>query len=170
MPIIFSELTEKFRGLFKFDGGGGNMQYILAGTLVLIIIISLVSLISTLTDSDTPKTGDSELHFWDIEKQQEFTKQANEMDFEMMMMVDGPEAQLVQSPLTGKKTGIMMIKCPNCKRYFIPEDWKQGKIAHDAQKKCTHCGTDYDEYYRKKAEERKARRKSRGKSSRRRGR
>ena len=168
MPIIFSELTEKFRGMFKFDGGGGNMQYILAGTLVLIIVISLVSLFTTWTDGKTTQTGDHELYFWDIEKQQEFTKQANEMDFEMMMMIDGPEAQLVKSPLTGEKTGIMMIKCPNCKKHFIPEDWKQGDITLDVKKQCPHCGTDRDEYYRKKMEERRAKRKSRKKSGRRR--
>ncbi|MCD4824426.1 MAG: hypothetical protein K8S55_07455 [Phycisphaerae bacterium] len=131
--------------------------------LALTIIIPLVSL----TGPNTAKHDAAKLHFWDIEKQQEFTITPDVMDYEMMMIMgDGPEAQLVKSPLTGKKTGVPMIRCPNCKKYFIPEAWKKGKIKHGIKKKCTHCGTDYDEYYRKKRDERRARRKARKKGKR----
>jgi hypothetical protein len=94
----------------------------------------------------------SQYHFWDTEKQQEYTLTAEGMEKHLkdgaMAMETG---ELMYSPLTKKNTGVPMTLCPQCKKYFVPQAWANPEKGWDpdARPVCAHCGTDLHEWYRK---------------------
>jgi ribosomal protein L32 len=146
---------------------GDKMQYLLAGALVLIIAISLISVIVSATDSGPQNQGPRENKYYCLETGKEFTLDPEDMTDEMMMV--DPMMGLVKSPYTDKKTGYAMTRCPNCEKYYVPEYVKEaykqnpegpimGPMMDPAQMNetvCPHCGTNLHEYYRKKARERR---------------
>jgi hypothetical protein len=136
----------------KEKSGDDSMKYVLAGGLVLVIGIALFSTISEYTGGPEGVEPPSEYHFWDIEKQQEYTLTPEEMmkqeqEYGPMAMEMG---QMVHSPLTGENTGVPMTKCPKCEKYFVPQAWANPDEGWDpnARPVCTHCGTDLHEWYR----------------------
>lgn len=152
----------------KFDAlqSGDNMQYLLAGALILIIIISLISVIVAATGGGGSSPEPQAVKFYCLETGKEFTLEPEEMDEQMMMMMDPAMGGRVTSPFTNKKTAVQMTRCPACEKYFVPEYLKNAPVEGgdpmmgldpEAMSKttCPHCGTNLQEYYRKKAQERR---------------
>lgn len=145
---------------------GDKMQYLLAGALILIIAISLISVIMGAMGGGPDSRAPTELRYYCLETEKEFTLKPEEMD--EMMMVD-PMMGLIKSPYTDKKTGVSMTRCPSCEKYFVPEYIKEayrknpegpimGPMMDPGQAEstvCPHCGTNIQEYYRQKARERR---------------
>lgn len=135
----------------KEKSGDDSMKYVLAGGLVLVIVIALVSTISEYTGGPNTPDAPSEYHFWDVEKQQEYTLKPEEMEEHLeygpMAMESG---QLMWSPLTNDNTGVPMTRCPKCEKYFVPQSWANPEEGWNPEAKpvCTHCGTDLHEWYR----------------------
>lgn len=154
MAGIFTSIGEKL-GL---RGGGDKIQYLLAGTLVLVIIISLIAAITTFSGKKGRTDG---LRFYDTETGKEFTLTAKEMDEQVAqsrnegLIMHPRGAQDVwgvrwKNPETQKRTGIAMTKCLKCEKWFVPaflrsEDPEE---VRNARKVCEHCGTDQSKYSR----------------------
>ena len=135
--------------------GGDRMQYILVGTLILVIIISLFSIFLA-----GGKKGESQGHgetprFWCIETEKEFTLKPEDFGPGGRMM--GLSGSRVISPYTDKLTGVPMMKCPNpeCKKWFVPlmyldaadVDGPMPSIGKPGGMVCTYCGTDIQKWY-----------------------
>jgi hypothetical protein len=82
-----------------------------------------------------------------------------------MMMGDPTMGGRVTSPYTNEKTGVPMMRCPVCEKFFVPEAWKKKPqpgqppmMMMDPMGQkiiCPHCKTDIHEFYRQKARERR---------------
>lgn len=150
-------LMEKLEDFVDRITTGEQMQYVLAGTLILIIIISLSTVIMNLTGSS--RTHEiKEMHFYCLETDKEFVvkpedlyKNENMMEPEMM----GPMGMYMMSPYTNERTAVPMTLCPNCKKYFVPEYYLQEHYDDEAYYMmdqgnliCPHCKTDIIQWYR----------------------
>ena len=156
---IFRQIGQKIG--MKFGNPNDKMQLLLAATLLLVIAIALISLIHSCTGGSPKKGRITELHFWCTEADKEFTIKSGDMRMEEeMYMMEDPSSYRVMSPYSGKKTGIQMIRCPNCEKYYVPDAWKEGRGGmYDPQQKivCPHCGTDRNQWYRERRKRRKKR-------------
>ena len=61
------------------------------------------------------------------------------------------------NPKRGKNALISMFACPNCKKYFIPAEWKAAgtDLKPDdprlsARRVCIHCQTDMEQWLQEK--------------------
>lgn len=129
---------------------GEKMQYILVGTLILIIIISLLSIF--LAGGKRGSQGRAEPpHFWCIETEKEFILKPEDFGPGMMPGM-GPGFVRVMSPYTNEKTGVPMMKCPECKKWFVSEMFLNPQAAvskpEPGSMVCTHCGTDIQKWYK----------------------
>ncbi|MBS3821494.1 MAG: hypothetical protein GVY16_10910 [Planctomycetes bacterium] len=135
----------------KEKSGDDSMKYVLAGGLVLVIGLALFSTITEYTGG--PEDVEVEpRHFWDVEKQQEYTLTPEEMKERQYGRMDMQMGQMAYSPLTGENTGVPMTKCPNCKNYFVAQGWANPDQGYDphAPVVCPHCDTDRDEWFRER--------------------
>jgi hypothetical protein len=157
---FFENLKEKIDEKLS---SGDSMQYIMAGTLILVIVIALGFVISSVFNGG-PGAGEAvEARFYCLETGKEFT--IDPADNPEMMMGDPMMGGRVTSPYTNEKTGVPMMRCPACEEYFVPEAWKQEPQPGQPpmmmmdpmgqQIVCPHCNTDIHEYYRQKARERR---------------
>lgn len=137
--------------------GGDSMQYLLAGTLILVIVISLISVFVGFSGDSPGEGGEpAEMKFFCLETNKEFTIKPEELNQEEMM--DHPARVRVMSPYSNKRTGIQMVCCPECKKYYVPEPWKDPNYSNpDEPCKCPYCGTNREEWYRQKIKERRGR-------------
>jgi hypothetical protein len=143
---------------------GEQMQYVLAGTLIPIIIISLLTVILNLTGS-SQRSEITEMHFYCLETGKEFVvkpedlyKNEDMMDPGMM----GPMGMRMISPYTNERTAVPMTLCPNCKKYFVPEYYLQENYENEyympefqGNLVCPHCHTDIIQWYRDHRKKRK---------------
>ena len=141
---------------------GAKMQYILIGTLGLVIVISLLSVILGIGGKRKINSKLRDVHFFCMETEKEFVLTPE--DIEKMMegrreagapstIGMGPD-MFVESPYTNQKTGVPMKVCPNCKKYFVIESIKAMYYEETLTKKqmktvCPHCGTNLLEWYKK---------------------
>ncbi len=167
MAGIFATIGDKL-GL---RGGGDKVQYLLAGTLVLVILISLVAAISSFTGGGRDK-GPNEFHYYDVVTGEEFVLSRDQMMEQSKMegpggpegmpggMMPGMPGMRVINPSTGERNGIPMMQCPACKKWFVTEAMKsadpQAMMMMDMGPSiCTHCGVNITEYYREQSKNRK---------------
>ena len=160
MEGIFASIGEKL----GFRGGGDKIQYLLAGTLVLVIVISLIAAITTF--SDRKGAGLDEHHFYDVETGEEFVITADEMkemaksrkpgDLPMGRPGTAMNMRMV-NPKTGERTGIPMTKCVKCEEWFLPEYLmsEDPRARMSGVSICTHCGTNQIEYIREQRRNKK---------------
>lgn len=138
---------------------GDKMQYILVGTLILIIIISLLSIFLAGGKRGSRGRGEPP-HFWCIETEKEFTLKPEDFRPEMMMDFGGSR---VISPYTNERTGVPMTKCPECKKWFVPQMYLEPESEEGPMRPmggpgsmvCTHCNTDIHQWYKDRRKERK---------------
>lgn len=158
-------LMRKLEDLVDKLTTGEQMQYILAGSLILIIIVSLLTVIMNLTGGGR-KQEISELHFWCYQTGKEFVLKPEEL---YKNEPTGPEGgppmsmgpmgmMFAISPYTNERTGIPMTQCPNCKKWFVPNYLLQ--YAQNPQEQflpgagpmedliCPHCNTNIIQWYR----------------------
>lgn len=172
MANIFSTIGDKL-GL---SGGAGQdkVQYLLAGTLVLVIVISLVAAISTFGGKNK-KRGDGVMHYLDVNTQEEFTMTPKELmelnkpeeGMPPMMMpgmpgmpggMGGMGGPQVINTKTGERTVVLMSHCPKCEQWYAPEaafsedPRGMGMIMSPV---CTKCGTNIAEYLREQRDKKK---------------
>ena len=158
-------IMQKLEDLVDRLTTGEQMQYILAGTLILIIIVSLLTVILNLTGGG-PGRDIPEMHFYDLETKQEFVLKPEDMYKDQggpdgagpgPMMGMGPMGMRVISPYTGERTAVPMTQCPSCKKYFVPEYYLQENPDEEANYMmdpgmgnlvCPECGTDIIQWYR----------------------
>lgn len=138
---------------------GEQMQYVLAGTLILIIIISLLTVVMNLTGSNR-RNEITEMHFYCLETGKEFVVKPEDMykNNDMMEMdIMGPGGMRMISPYTNERTAVPMTLCPNCKKYFVPEYYLQeyeddesyyNMMENQGNLVCPHCNTDIIQWYR----------------------
>lgn len=137
---------------------GEQMQYVLAGTLILIIIISLSTVIMNLVDSN-PHPKITEMHFYCLETGKEFVVKPEDLYKNEEYLegdIGGPMGMYVMSPYTNERTAVPMTLCPNCKKYFVPEYYLQEHYDDEAYYMmenqgdliCPHCKTDIIQWYR----------------------
>ena len=157
-------LKQKLEDLVDKLTTGEQMQYILAGTLILIIIISLLSVFLNLGGSNSPNHP-SEMHFYCLETGKEFIfKPGEQKDSHGMMEPEmmGPGGMRVISPYTNERTAVPMTRCPNCEKWFVPEyylseEYQDNPMMMGPQGElvCPHCGTNIIKWYREKRKKRK---------------
>jgi hypothetical protein len=138
-----------------------NMRYILAGALVLIIIISLLSVFSSISGKSRRQTGPTELHYFCLESGNEFIVKPDFSKPETMMDMDPFMGMFAMSPYTNQRTAVPMTQCPACKKWFVPEHFKnwdpqQGPAAPQMMGKqiCPFCQTDILDWYRQNRKKR----------------
>ncbi|MBN1554282.1 MAG: hypothetical protein JXA11_06020 [Phycisphaerae bacterium] len=142
---------------------GPQAQYILGGTLVAIIALSLTS---TLWNTIRPRNPGipGEMRGYCLQTKQEFEidpeKMRENMGPEDVGMMDG--IGLIYSPFTKERTAVHMTQCPNCKKFFVPEHMKDAlersrrgespMMMHppemDNELVCPECGTNVIQWYR----------------------
>lgn len=152
MDIIADKLG--MRGQGGGQGGGDKSQFMLAGALVLVIIVSVTIVFSSLGGKKHGSKGPQEMKFKDIETGEIITIDPKTADPSMFMAGPG---MLAENPNTGKRTLAPMMKCPACEKWFISESMMEegGMMMPDMTLECTECGTDINEYYRQKRKSRK---------------
>ncbi len=148
---------------------GAKMQYILIGTLGLVIVISLLSVILGIGGKRKINSELKDMHFFCMETEKEFVltpedikkmiEGKREAGAPPILGMMGPE-MFVESPYTNQKTGVLMKECPNCKKYFVPESIKATYYEETLTKKqmktvCPHCGTNLLEWYKKNRKKKK---------------
>lgn len=158
-------LMQKLENLVDRLTTGEQMQYVLSGTLILIIIVSLLTVILNLSGGSR-RNEITEMHFYCLETGKEFVvkpedmyKNNETMDPEMM----GPMGMRMISPYTNERTAVPMTLCPNCKKYFVPEYYLQEHTDDESYYMmepggnliCPHCNTDIIQWYRDHRKKRK---------------
>ena len=149
---------------------GDKMQYILVGTLILIIIISLLSIFLAGGGKRGSRGRGEPPHFWCIETEKEFILKPEDIGPGMgpgmmpgMGPGMGPGFGRVMSPYTNERTGVPMTKCPECKKWFVPQmylepesvDGPMRPMGGPGSMVCTHCNTDIHQWYKDRRKERK---------------
>ena len=142
---------------------GNKMQYILIGTLVLVIVISLISGIMGTGGKRRGNYKPRDMHFFCMETEKEFVltpenikkmiESKRKVGTPMPDMMGGAD-MFVESPYTNQKTGVPMKECPNCKKYYVPGYIKAMYHEETPTKKqmktvCPHCGTNFQEWHKK---------------------
>lgn len=137
-------------------GGDDKMQYLLAGALVLVIVISLVATFASFFGSDSGPGGPKEMHYWCEDTKQEVVLDPSQFTPEQMMG-DPVHGMRIVNPDTGKRSLIPMMQCPKCQKWFVPDSWKdpRGMMTPNQQLVCTHCDTDVIQYQREQRKKRK---------------
>ncbi|MBN1554281.1 MAG: hypothetical protein JXA11_06015 [Phycisphaerae bacterium] len=161
-------LMRKLEDLVDRITTGEQMQYIMAGTLIVIIIISLLTVIMNLVGSGH-KYEMVDQHFWCTETKQEFVMTPEEMREQMEkegledgFIPDGPHMRYI-SKFTGNRTAVPMTRCPNCEKYFVPDyllqepydDEEYYMMDNYGDLICPHCNTDVIQWYREHRKKRK---------------
>ena len=124
---------------------GNKMQYILVGTLILVIILSLFSLFWARSGKGQNQFGSGELRYWCEECEKKFTlkpKGGRRRPPDMMMSVTCPSCK--------KRTGQLMMQCPNpeCKEWFVRVITPEGMF-------CPNCDTNVFEWQNEPRKKRK---------------
>ncbi len=146
-----------------FEVGGrkmGNMEYLFAGALILVIALALVLAIYSLFRTDDPR-ADDQTRYSCIAKTADGKVCGNEFTIDPnadpakgapppMPTIGIP---MQECPKCHKLGGVQMIHCPNpkCKAYYMPPAGyysmgAPGMPAARPKAVCPKCNTDRDEY------------------------
>lgn len=139
-------------------GGDDKMQYLLAGALVLVIVISLVATFASFFGDGSTSGGRKEMHYWCTETKQEVVLSPEQMKPGEMLPPMGPGGGMqMVNPDTGRATLVPMMQCPKCTKWFLPEGWEdpRGMMMPNQQLVCTHCNTDVIQYQREQRKKKK---------------
>ncbi len=152
--------TKGFRNSGKLDLGGKNMEYVLAGALLIIIIVAVVLAVGPMQCGGGPTgpTGKPMFKCIECDKEWEVSQEdANKYHREMERgmgreMGDTPIGQ--DCPKCGKEGCVfMMIRCPKCKEYFLSKRYTDpdafAKVGHRDICPDPECKTDVHEYNKK---------------------
>ena len=123
---------------------GNKMQYILVGTLVLVIVFALVSVFMP-GGGKNQQFGSGERRYKCEECGEEFTVKPKKTKGrprpdDMMRKAECPKC--------GERAGAAMQKCPKCEKWFVQEYTPEGVF-------CTFCDTNIHEWYRENREAKK---------------
>jgi len=154
------------RGLKRLNlGGAGKSEYLMIGALVVIIVGSLVFTIMRFTGDGAGGGGPAaEMKFQCQQCGHIFTPdpaQGEQYEMAMEMGMAG-----LDCPNCGaEKSALIMTKCPSCGEYYVSDQTKwEAKYSMSDQPPppgpaprsvCPKCGTDYQDWWRKKREERR---------------
>jgi len=154
-------------GLKRFDigGGGGRLPEILFAVALGAIIVGgawLSYMHGCRGSKGTPvKPGDMLLHFKCEKCGHEFTKKPSDRP-EPTPEMFGPSFSVTDCPKCGgEKCAYLMIKCPNCGKYYVSESHKamvkalespDFRKAHTPAVRdvCPYCKVDRIDFYREK--------------------
>ncbi len=167
--IGMSDFTERMKEWFRFRDDAGPMTYLIAGAAGLAIVASLYFVTSGLSGGGgAAVSGDWQektvkfyctKHKGEFEVAQKDLIPDMEAASEAAMMDEPPHIKRILCPTCNTKTGVAMVTCPQCKKDYCPEWWKQkwGKTQYGVQKPliCPHCKTDYDKYFVEKMKSRR---------------
>ncbi len=168
---IIQKITDKLTS-------GNKMQYILIGTLGLVIVISLIPIILGIGGKRRVNYEPKDMHFFCMETEKEFVLTPDDIKKLVKKKEDGQDAMgpmgpmmgpgmmgfdmFVESPYTNKKTGVAMRECPNpsCKKYYVPEHikamyYEEAPTKEQMQTVCPHCRTNLREWYKKNRKKKK---------------
>ena len=161
---------------FEFGRMGGNkVEYILAGALALIIILSLFV---TLTGVIWGRGGSRKdvIHHLICEKcGHEFKKtpqELAELSEELGQMYGGPDAMMLMQmrgpildcPKCGaEKSCWLAVRCPNCEKWVLSQVQRVLYEAHRTRRQpppdlrdiCPHCRTDTMEWHKERSRKKK---------------
>ncbi|MCK4625340.1 MAG: hypothetical protein KAV00_08525 [Phycisphaerae bacterium] len=149
--------TMGFRNSGKLDLGGKNMEYILAGALLLIIIVAVVLSVGGIQcGGGTAGPGGKPMFKcveckkeWEIEPE-EASKFNREMERDTgRERGDTPIGW--DCPKCNKEGCVfLMIQCPKCKKYFLSKRYTDTAAFVKAGRRdiCPECDTDVHEWYK----------------------
>jgi ribosomal protein L37AE/L43A len=124
------------------------MEYVFAGALALIIIGALALSLNAVMGGGGPR-GDVEDAHWKCEACEEVFVDNDYLPEEEM--IEGPGVAELDCKACGAEDSVfLMIKCPNCEQWYIPESHRQWEAVEEGAEIrdiCPHCGTDYVQYW-----------------------
>jgi DNA-directed RNA polymerase subunit RPC12/RpoP len=156
---MLKHLGSPFRARRLEFGGGGRMDYLFAGGLILLIVLALgLTIWHTFKGSSPTTEQDPDMHFkcgacggeFTIPREQYYSAEREQED----------EAGRIDCKLCGaRESAYPMTKCPNCGKYYLSERQKAiiDSMADRGQPprnigqipdKCPHCGTDRIQWLR----------------------
>jgi len=157
MAGIIDVIAEKLNLRGKGGGGGDKSQLILAAGLVLVIIISVSVVFSNMGSKNQSSGVPQVMKMQDLETGEIFEIDPTKMGPDMMMM-GGMPGERLPNPNTGKKSCVMMMKCPACNEYFVPAYAKSNNpemMMNPGPLICEKCGQDINQWYRDHRKKRK---------------
>ena len=138
-------------------GGGKGMEYLLAGTLAVIIVGSLGFTIWKFFGGKTGSNTPTEMHFQCLKCKAEFELKPEEIPQPSEQAMYGPESMFIDCPKCGAKQSCLpMVQCPNpdCKKWYLPEATKfyamnpAAAPTEELKDVCPFCNTDRIQWYR----------------------
>ena len=155
--------------------GGNKVEYILAGALALIIVLSLLLTFKGLIWGGGVSRADVVHHFICQACRHEFEKtpkELAEMSEELGQMYRGPDAMMLMQmggpvldcPQCGAKRSCWLaMRCPNCQKWFVSEAQKAMYEAHRTRRRppanirheCPHCKIDIVEWHKQHSRKKK---------------
>ena len=149
--MLWSTSSQNSARQLQLGGGVLKIDYLFAGALAVIIVGSLFLTIyfGFLGGEVSSKEYDPNAHFKCDACGEEFTRNINEVPAAGPGSYGPPP---VDCPACGGQgTAWLMIKCPNCDKYYVPESYRRAlDILRGAKVKdiCPHCGTDKVQWYK----------------------
>ena len=143
-----------FRNSGKLDLGGKNIEYIVAGVLLVIIVVAVVLAVGPIrcgSDSIGKSPGESRIKC--VKCGEEGVIDPKKLSFyyrEMEMRRDGAPVGMDCDKCGEKKCVFLMTRCPKCKKYFLPERITDPDAFAEGGSKeiCPDCGTDLNKWYK----------------------
>jgi len=139
-------------GLNLHSGGQGPGNMVIIAVLGVIIIASLVLAGAFLFgdgdgNRDIIRENRTALHFYCTETQLEVQVEPQAVAEDVAAIGQSMEllSQVrVTNPKTGRRTLVLMMPCPACKKHFAPAAWLRPPPAGSPRPKtiCTHCKVD----------------------------
>ncbi|MBT3278771.1 MAG: hypothetical protein HN370_05295 [Phycisphaerales bacterium] len=150
-------MSERLKEIFRFREDASTKEYAIAGGAGVVILVALYFIFFSGSSTPTVPAGYAtrDIPFWCTKANKEFTIPYNELeeagpqDFDAVVLPNHIR-RYPSSLNNGKKTGVRMISCLSCKKWFCPDWWKRDWSEADTEIEkplvCPHCGTDRDKY------------------------
>ena len=124
---------------------GGSDVYLIAGLIAIIVVAVAIS--TYYLTSGGPGSADTEgTHFWCQEAGKEIVLKASQIPPGDAERLFGDASVRVAHPETGRRTLVLMWRCPKCREYFLPEALKKPGAQPprptdpSVRPTCPHCG------------------------------
>lgn len=156
MAGIIDLIADKLNLRGKGGGGGDKSQLILAAGLVLVIIISVSVVFSNMGKGSNGPSTPQVMKMQDLETGEVFDIDPAKMGPDVFL--GGMPGERIPNPNTGKRTCVMMMKCPACNEYFVPAYAKSNNpeaMMNPGPLICEKCGVDINQWYRDHRKKRK---------------
>ena len=142
-------------------GGGRTMEYILAGSLALIIVGSItVAVWTSLGGGSRGNAAAGQMMYKCDKCGEEYALDPAELGDPEQMEMYGDMGMLPRDcPKCGaEKSAYLMVKCPECGKYYVPDSHRHMAEAmmnpnappppEHTRDICPHCNTDRIQWYR----------------------